>query len=131
MPAATLDVLVATFHELRTGRTAEGVALSKPDAVLSTAEAVNVAHAAALEAAYLDGGAITGAHVAADPGTQGHGLLLANRHAGSPGLPLLRRPGTAREAVLRRTRRSRLREAQARTPHVRTERARRPIHRNH
>ena len=69
MPDATLDVLVATFHELRTGRTAEGVALSKPEAVLSTAEAVNVAHAAALEAAFLDAGTagrqeVTGAHIA-------------------------------------------------------------------
>ncbi len=64
VPEATLDVLVATFHELRSGRTAEGVALSKPEAVLSTAEAVNVAHAAALEAAFLDGGAVTGAHIA-------------------------------------------------------------------
>ena len=64
IPPATLDILVATFHELRTGRTAEGVALAKPEAVMSTAEAVNVAHAAALEAAYLDGGAVTGAHIA-------------------------------------------------------------------
>ncbi|MGI4943274.1 MAG: ATP-binding protein [Janthinobacterium lividum] len=69
MPDATLDVLVATFHELRTGRTAEGVALSKPEAVLSTAEAVNVAHAAALEAAFLDADTsgraeVTGAHIA-------------------------------------------------------------------
>ena len=66
MPDATLEVLVATFHELRAGRTAEGVALSKPEAVLSTAEAVNVAHAAALEAAFLDGGraVVTGAHIA-------------------------------------------------------------------
>ena len=64
LPEATLEVLVSTFHELRTGRTAEGVALAKPDAVMSTAEAVNVAHAAALEAAFLDGGAVTGAHIA-------------------------------------------------------------------
>lgn len=65
LPEATLDVLVATFQELRSGRTAEGVALSKPEAVLSTAEAVNVAHAAALEAAFLDGGGpVTGAHLA-------------------------------------------------------------------
>ena len=64
VPDATLDVLVSTFHELRTGRTKEGVALGKPEAVMSTAEAVNVAHAAALEAAFLDGGAVTGAHIA-------------------------------------------------------------------
>ena len=58
------DVLVRTFQDLRTGRTAEGVSLAKPDAVMSTAEAVNVLHAAALEAAYLDDGKLSGAHVA-------------------------------------------------------------------
>ncbi|MCJ2184695.1 AAA family ATPase [Novosphingobium sp. 1949] len=60
----TAEVLVQTFSDLRCGRTTEGVALNRPDAVLSTAEAVNVLHAAALEAAYLDEGQLTGAHVA-------------------------------------------------------------------
>ncbi|MGI9333391.1 MAG: ATP-binding protein [Gammaproteobacteria bacterium] len=59
-----LDVLVQTFMDLRTGRTREGTSLSRPEAVMSTAEAVNVAHAAALEAGYLDGSAATGAHLA-------------------------------------------------------------------
>ncbi len=59
-----LDVLVQTFMDLRTGRTADGVSLSQPEAVMSTAEAVNVLHAAALEAAFLDQSAVTGAHVA-------------------------------------------------------------------
>ena len=45
------EVLVRTFQDLRTGRTAEGASLNRPDAVMSTAEAVNVMHAAALEAA--------------------------------------------------------------------------------
>ena len=58
------ELLVRTFQDLRTGRTAEGVALNRPDAVMSTAEAVNVLHAAALEAAYLDDGTIGGGHVA-------------------------------------------------------------------
>lgn len=58
------DVLVKTFQDLRTGRTAEGVSLTRPDAVMSTAEAVNVLHAAALEAAYLDDGRLSGAHIA-------------------------------------------------------------------
>jgi hypothetical protein len=49
---------------LRTGRTREGISLNRPDAVMSTAEAVNVLHAAALEAAFLDNGTITGGHVA-------------------------------------------------------------------
>jgi MoxR-like ATPase len=64
MPEATLDLLVTTFQELRTGRTGEGVALSRPETVMSTAEAVNVAHAAALEAAFLGEGPVTGAHIA-------------------------------------------------------------------
>jgi MoxR-like ATPase len=64
VPEATLDLLVTTFQELRTGRTGEGVALSRPETVMSTAEAVNVAHAAALEAAFLGEGRVTGAHIA-------------------------------------------------------------------
>lgn len=62
--ADVTDLLVQTFQDLRTGRTRDGVSLSRPDAVMSTAEAVNVLHAAALEAAYLDNGRVTGAHVA-------------------------------------------------------------------
>ena len=58
------EVLVRTFQDLRTGRTAEGASLNRPDAVMSTAEAVNVMHAAALEAAYLDNGKLSAAHVA-------------------------------------------------------------------
>ena len=38
--------------------------LSRPDAVMSTAEAVNVLHAAALEAAFLDSGRLSGSHLA-------------------------------------------------------------------
>ncbi len=66
------EVLVRTFHDLRTGRTAEGASLNRPDAVMSTAEAVNVLHAAALEAAYLDDGRLSAAHVA----RQIHGVVL-------------------------------------------------------
>src|SRR5690606_19594547 len=58
------EVLVRTFQDLRTGRTAEGVSLNRPDAVMSTAEAVNVMHAAALEAVYLDNGKLSAAHIA-------------------------------------------------------------------
>jgi MoxR-like ATPase len=64
VPETTLELLVQTFQELRQGRTAEGVALSRPETVMSTAEAVNVAHAAVLEAAFLDGGTVSGAHIA-------------------------------------------------------------------
>ncbi len=59
-----IDVLVQTFLDLRTGRTKEGTSLSRPEAAMSTAEAVNVVHAAALEAAYLDRAAVSGAHLA-------------------------------------------------------------------
>ena len=59
-----LDVLVAVFRDLRTGTTSDGASVAKPNSVMSTAEAVNVAHAASLEAAYLEGGAVGGGHVA-------------------------------------------------------------------
>jgi MoxR-like ATPase len=59
-----LDLLVATFQDLRSGKTREGAPVPKPDAVMSTAEAVNVAHAAALDAVYFADGKVTGGHVA-------------------------------------------------------------------
>ena len=59
-----LDVLVSTFQDLRHGQTKEGTSIASVEAVMSTAEAVNIAHAAALEAAYLDEGKITGSHIA-------------------------------------------------------------------
>jgi MoxR-like ATPase len=59
-----VELLVRTFQDLRTGRTPEGASLNRPDAVMSTAEAVNVMHAAALEAAFLDNGRLSAAHVA-------------------------------------------------------------------
>jgi MoxR-like ATPase len=62
--ADVADILVQTFQDLRTGRTREGASLTRPEAVMSTAEAVNVLHAAALEAAFLDNGRLSGAHLA-------------------------------------------------------------------
>ncbi|MBM7070294.1 AAA family ATPase [Actibacterium sp. 188UL27-1] len=59
-----LDVLVQVFRDLRTGRTSEGATVAQPKSVMSTAEAVNVAHAATLNAAYLDGGTVNADHVA-------------------------------------------------------------------
>lgn len=50
---AVLDALVTTFRDLRGGRSAEGWAVEKPGAVLSTAEAVGVASSLALEAAWF------------------------------------------------------------------------------
>jgi len=64
MPEDVLDLLVTTFQDLRSGKTREGAPVPRPDAVMSTAEAVNVAHAAAMDAVYFGEGRVTGAHVA-------------------------------------------------------------------
>ncbi len=64
MPGEVLELLVSTFQDLRLGKTREGAPVPKPEAVMSTAEAVNVAHAAALDAVYFGDGRVTGAHVA-------------------------------------------------------------------
>jgi MoxR-like ATPase len=57
-------LLVTAFRELRSGTTAEGTAIKRPETVMSTAEAVNVAVAATLEARYLGDGRVTPAEVA-------------------------------------------------------------------
>lgn len=59
-----VDLLVSVFRDLRTGTTAEGATIATPNSVMSTAEAVNVAHAATLDALYLDGVKVSSAHVA-------------------------------------------------------------------
>lgn len=59
-----MDVLVSTFHDLRTGRTEEGTVLEKPSAVMSTAEAVAVGMSAGLDAYYFGEGRLEGRHVA-------------------------------------------------------------------
>jgi len=64
MQDGVLDLLVSTFQDLRHGRTKEGIQVAKPEAVMSTAEAVNVAHAALLEATFLGDGRVRAAHVA-------------------------------------------------------------------
>lgn len=64
MPDEVLDLLVMTFQDLRSGKTREGAPVPRPDAVMSTAEAVNVAHAAAMDAVYFGDGQVGGGHVA-------------------------------------------------------------------
>lgn len=59
-----IGLLVTVFQELRGGTTREGTAIKTPDAVMSTAEAVSVAYAAALEARYLGDGRLTPAELA-------------------------------------------------------------------
>lgn len=50
-----LEVLVATFRELRSGRTETGRAMDRPSTVMSTAEAVSVAHAVGVRGWFLRG----------------------------------------------------------------------------
>jgi MoxR-like ATPase len=51
-----LEVLVTTFRELRSGVTARGDTMERLSAVMSTAEAVSVAHAVGLRGWFLRGG---------------------------------------------------------------------------
>jgi MoxR-like ATPase len=59
-----VDLVVSVFRDLRTGKTKDGATVAVPNSVMSTAEAVNVTHAAFLEATYLGDGAIDGGHIA-------------------------------------------------------------------
>jgi len=61
---SVLEVLVSVFRDLRTGETVEGATVATTNSVMSTAEAVNVAHAATLDAHYLGGSKVTSAHIA-------------------------------------------------------------------
>ena len=58
MNPKVLDVLVTVFADLRTGTTATGTPVKRPETVMSTAEAVNVGVAASLSARYLGDGAV-------------------------------------------------------------------------
>jgi hypothetical protein len=59
-----VELLVTAFRDLRSGTTAEGTAIKRPETVMSTAEAVNVAVASALEAHYLGDGTVTPTEIA-------------------------------------------------------------------
>jgi MoxR-like ATPase len=59
-----LDLLVTVFRDLRTGTTKEGTVIKRPEAVMSTAEAVGVAVSAALEARYLGDAVVTPGRIA-------------------------------------------------------------------
>ena len=56
LPESVLEVLVTTFRELRTGASSDGQPIEKLSTVLSTAEAVAVAHAVGVRAAFLGDG---------------------------------------------------------------------------
>lgn len=62
-PDDVVELLVTVFNELRTGTTKEGVVVEQPTAVMSTAEAVAINYAAALDSAYLGDGVSTGRHI--------------------------------------------------------------------
>lgn len=64
LDADVVDLLVTAFHDLREGVTADGVVVEKPTAIMSSAEAVAVGYAAALDAHYFGDGAVGGEHVA-------------------------------------------------------------------
>lgn len=64
MPEDVMELLVTTFHDLRNGKTSEGVTLEKTTAVMSTAEAVAVGLSAGLDAFYFGNGKMEGSHVA-------------------------------------------------------------------
>jgi len=63
LDADVIGMLVATFQDLRSGKTAEGAALDRPGTVMSTAEAVSVAYSAALDACYFGQGRLASEHV--------------------------------------------------------------------
>ncbi|HNC94701.1 MAG TPA: AAA family ATPase [Myxococcota bacterium] len=54
-----LELLVTTFRELRAGETSDGTAMEKLSAVMSTAEAVSVAHSVGVRGWFLRGDAGT------------------------------------------------------------------------
>ncbi len=58
-----IELLVNTFADLRSGSSAEGMVLEKPTAVMSSAEAVAVGFAAALDAYYFADGDLNGGHI--------------------------------------------------------------------
>lgn len=64
MSPAVLEILVTTFADLRTGVTASGTPVKRPEAIMSTAEAVNVGVAASMSATYFGDGAVTAADIA-------------------------------------------------------------------
>jgi len=59
MPRSVVELLVTAFQDLRDGKTAEGIPVERPAAVMSTAEAVSVGFAAGLDAYYYGAKRVT------------------------------------------------------------------------
>jgi MoxR-like ATPase len=49
---SVIELLVTAFHDLREGKTVEGIQVERPSSVMSTAEAVSIAQSAGLDAYY-------------------------------------------------------------------------------
>lgn len=58
-----LELLVTTFHEIRSGRTLDGVKVDRASTVMSTAEAVGVGLNASLHADFFGEGVVTADHL--------------------------------------------------------------------
>jgi MoxR-like ATPase len=63
LPPELTEILVTTFHELRTGKTFDGQALEPLSTVMSTAEAVSVGYAAGIHAYYYNRGEMSPDHL--------------------------------------------------------------------
>jgi MoxR-like ATPase len=63
VPRDMIEVLVTTFHELRTGQSGEGHALETLTTAMSTAEAIATGYAAGLHVWYYGGGAVQARHL--------------------------------------------------------------------
>jgi MoxR-like ATPase len=57
------ELLVTTFHELRTGKTTDGKSLEPLTTVMSTAEAVSVGYAAGIHGFYYNDGQVAAQHL--------------------------------------------------------------------
>lgn len=64
IPVDVIELLVTAFQELRQGQTQDGANIKTPDAVMSTAEAVNIAYASALDAYYFSDGTLNAGQIA-------------------------------------------------------------------
>lgn len=63
LPPELTEILVTTFHELRTGKTTDGKSLEPLSTVMSTAEAVSVGYAAGIHGFYYNEGQVTAVHL--------------------------------------------------------------------
>jgi MoxR-like ATPase len=63
LPAEMTEVLVTTFHELRSGQASDGNALEQLTTAMSTAEAISTGYAAGLHAWYYEGAEVQAGHI--------------------------------------------------------------------